>query len=66
MYPNLNAEMARSNITNRDLSKLLGKCEKTIRNKLTGITPIYICEARLIVATFFPKMTIDYIFGEVN
>ena len=64
MYPNLNAEMARHNFSVSDLCKVLGKCEKTIRSKVRGDTPITLCEARKIVMELFPEVTIDYLFAD--
>lgn len=62
MYPNLNAEMARRNITSQKIGEVLRKCEKTARNKLNGDTPFTISEARLISEQLFPGMSIDYLF----
>lgn len=64
MYPNLNAEMARKCVSVKSLCDTLGKCEKTIRNKVSGNTPFTISEAKLIAETFFCGMTIDYLFAK--
>ena len=36
MYPTLRAEMARKNVTNKDLASLLGRTEQTISFKMNG------------------------------
>lgn len=63
MYPNLNAEMARYNVTNVDLQNVLGKGERTIREKLAGRIAITLPEAVLIRDRFFRSLTLDYLFA---
>ena len=45
MYPNLNAEMARADITKTDLAKAIGKSRATLSMKLSGKCAIEIREA---------------------
>lgn len=63
MYPNLKAEMARNGVTVKDIQKVIGKNEKTARNKMNGKTPITISEAFSIALNLFPGLTVDYLFS---
>lgn len=64
MYPNLNAEMARDNITAEKISEALGVSANTVRNKLTGRTLFNTQEATKIKNAFFPDLTLDYLFAQ--
>lgn len=64
MYPNLNAEIARHGIKTKDIVKVLGISEKSVRNKLNGKTQFTIPEALKIRNKLFPKMTVDLLFSE--
>lgn len=63
MYPNLKAEMARNGVTVKDIQRVIGKNEKTSRNKMNGKTPITVSEAFSIALTLFPGLTVDYLFS---
>ena len=63
MYPNLNAEMARHNVTPKDISEVLNVTLETARNKLYGRTKVSTQEAEVIRDAYFPGMTIDYLFS---
>ncbi len=63
MFKNLQAEFARCNIRPCvGVSKALDCTERTARNKLNGITEITVTEAKKIKLTYFPDLTLDYLF----
>lgn len=63
MYPNLKAEMARNDVTIKDIQRVIGRNEKTTRGKVNGKTPITISEAFSIALHLFPGLTVDYLFS---
>jgi transcriptional regulator with XRE-family HTH domain len=62
IYPNLAAEMARKNITQKDIAKVLGVKQQTISGKLTGKTEFSIKDAFRIRDSLFPTLMVDYLF----
>jgi hypothetical protein len=64
MFPNLRAEMARKNITSREVSKKLDIGVKSMSNKLIGKTEFKRKEMFTIKHEYFPEMPIDYLFEE--
>lgn len=62
MYQNLKAEMARRNLTKRDIAQRLNKKERVIRNRFNGRTPFTLPEAFAIRDAFFPGASLDYLF----
>lgn len=62
VYQNLKAEMARQNLTKRDLARGLNTAERNIRNRFNGKTPFSIPEAFAIRDKFFPGISLDYLF----
>lgn len=62
MLYNLKAEMARNGVMNTDIQKLLGCTERTVTNKITGRTCFTVQEAIVIRDTFFPDLSIKYLF----
>ena len=48
LYPNVEAEIVRAQLTKRELAKELGIAERTLYNKLSGKTELSISEARMI------------------
>jgi len=66
MFPNLRAEMARKGLTTNELSTCLGCSPKTIRNKFTGRSEFTRAELFKIKSTFFPDLTIEYLFQKQN
>ncbi len=60
---NLSAEMARYGVSFTDIQQLLGCSNKTVRNKVGGITEITVSEAMMIRDSFFPGMRIEYLFA---
>jgi hypothetical protein len=64
MFKNLLAEMARRDINNLDLSKLLKLTPNTISRKMTGKSEFTRKEMFTIRNSFFPELTIEYLFQE--
>ncbi len=63
MFPNLKAEMARQNITAKGMSEGLGLGREAVSNRLKGRNKISTQLAMQIRDTYFPTMTIDYLFS---
>lgn len=62
MYRNLQAEMARNDISRRKLSELTGIKYSTISDKLNGKTKFDFDEALKIKTVAFPNLTLEYLF----
>ena len=64
MYSNLRSEMARRNISNREMAKVLKLHENTVSNKLLGKSEsgFSIEEAFLIKSAFFKDLDLGYLF----
>lgn len=62
MFPNLNAELARHNLSIRDLSNLTGIKYDSLRNKMSGNTEFKRSELFFIKTKVFPYKSIDYLF----
>lgn len=63
MYPNLNAEMARRNITQADLAEKLDRTRATMSLKLSGKAPITLDEAFAIKEALRTRLTLDVLFA---
>ena len=66
MFPNLRAEMARLCLDGNNLAKALGVSYKTVINKMIGKTEFTRIEMFTIRKTFFPNLSIDYLFEEAK
>lgn len=55
-------EMKKFNVTLYDIQDVLRCSEKTVRNKMNGVTDFTYSEVRKIRDTLFPGMEIDYLF----
>lgn len=68
MLSNLKAEMVRHNISRSKLADLINVTYGTITQKINGHNSFTIDEANLIKKTFFPSLSLDYLFakGEEN
>lgn len=66
MYGTLKAELARKELTVPIIAKTLGVTEKTIRNKLEGITGFTFFETLKIRDEFFPEWNVEDLFGEAD
>lgn len=62
MYSNLNAEMARKNVTINDLAKTIDCSYETMRKKLKGKSPLLFSEATKIRKKYFNNMSTDKLF----
>lgn len=58
--------MARGNVSIDDLQRTMQCSEKTVRNKLSGITTFSCDDAFIICDTFFPDKGIEYLFEKEN
>lgn len=65
MFPNLNAEMARLNITQLDIANFLEKSLPWVQNRFQGRAILDVRYAMLIHKEFFPKLEFDYLFSPV-
>lgn len=65
-YPNLRAEMSRIGIKQADIAELLGIREVTVSKKMNGKSNFGIDEAFLIKKTFFPNLSLDYLFDDTE
>lgn len=63
MYPNLAAEMSRNGITAEKMAKQIGINAATMSAKINKKDRMKLCEAARIRDTFFPDMSIDYLFS---
>jgi len=63
MYPNLNAEMARNNITVLALSEATGIPYSTLAPKIRGEKPVKMSEARVIRDVINTELSLDYLFA---
>lgn len=64
MYPNLEAEIARMGLTNKDCAEICGIAEKTFSNKRTGQTEFVLSEMKALQRNAFHNCTIEYLFEE--
>ena len=61
MYPNLNAEMKRTNRKYEDLANLLSLGTSTISEKMRGISEFKVSELKVIKNSWFPNCSLDYL-----
>lgn len=66
MLSNLRAAMAVKKITTLALAQLIGTTEKTVNNKLNGITDFTLPEALKIRNNLFPEYDLCYLFAAVE
>lgn len=62
MYRNLRAEMARNEISIKELAEFLKVRHATISDKINGKYRFYYDEAKAIKDKYFPEMPIEYLF----
>lgn len=62
MYPNLNAEMARRDISQQKMAEILGMTLATFNNKLSGKVDFKLSEINIICKFF--GCTFEYLFEE--
>lgn len=63
VFPNLKAEMARKEIGNDAIAKVLGINISTVSAKLNIYDRLKFCEAQKIQHELFPECTVDYLFA---
>lgn len=63
---NLAAEMTRYHVRNIDIQNLLSCTDKTVTNKMAGVTEFSVKEAMNIRDRFFPGMRLEYLFADLN
>ena len=63
MFPNLEAEMARSKITQLQMAEMLGVTPTTLSFKLNGKSSLSLKECVLIKQLMVPDKTLDYLFA---
>ena len=63
MFPNLEAEMARSKITQLQMAEMLQVTPTTLSFKLNGKSSLSLKECVLIKQLMFPDKTLDYLFS---
>ena len=61
MYKNLQAVMAKENITQREIAEYLGIHENSMGNKVSGKTPFTIEEVFKMKERFFPQYDIQFL-----
>ena len=66
MFPNLEAEMARSKITQLQMAEMLQVTPTTLSFKLNGKSSLSLKECVLIKQLMFPDKTLDYLFATDN
>lgn len=64
MFPNLKAEMARINMTVKDLSEKIGVKDTWLENRLNGKSVMPIETAFAIWSKCFSRLTLDYLFAQ--
>lgn len=62
MLENLKAAMRAKNISAAALARIIGTTEKTVNNKLNGLTEFTLREILLIKQCLFPEYDICYLF----
>lgn len=65
-FQNLRAEMARNQITIKEMSDYLGISRDTLANKLSMKRQINLDEALCLSRKFFPNLTLNYLFEELD
>lgn len=62
MYPNLEAELVRHDISKQDLADFLDVRIATVYDKLNGNSSIKLEEGLAIKQKFFPELDMEYLF----
>lgn len=62
MLKNLKGEMAKNGITAHDIGSVIEKSERTVRDKIGGISFFDFPEAVAIRDKFFPGLRLEYLF----
>lgn len=62
MYPNLEAEIARKNITKTEIADGIDMPRTTFTQKISGKFEFTVAEAKKIKKRYFPEHSIEYLF----
>ena len=65
MFENLRRELKNKNISMVTFAKILGCAEKSVQNKLNGITEFTFSEVKIILE-MFPQYKMSYILAEAK
>lgn len=65
MFPNLAKELKNKGITYRAVAGLIGCTEKSVQNKMSGVTDFTLAEVLLINENMFPEYELKYLFKRV-
>lgn len=63
---NLRAEMARNRIRYGDVAEIIGKSERSVRDKISGKRDFTVSEAFAIRRKLFRDLTIEYLFSDTG
>ncbi len=66
MYRILRAEMVRADISVKELAMKIGITERSLRNKINGVTDFTVTEARKIRPIVSPDMSLDDLFQKCD
>lgn len=66
LLKNLSAEMARYGVSTNDIGMIIGKSERTARDKIKGQYQFSISESILIRDKLFPGLALEYLFANSN
>ena len=66
MYPNLNAEIARKNLTNAQLAKVLGLTSSTVSQKRNGLFDFTLKEAKALKHFLKVNIPLEELFEEAR
>nr|DAI05215.1 MAG TPA: SOS-response transcriptional repressor [Caudoviricetes sp.] len=64
MLRNLKAEMVRNDVKAADIGQVIGKSERSTKDKISGRFSFSISEAMKIRNKFFPDIPLDELFAE--
>lgn len=64
MLHNLEAEMARKHVKRIDIARLLNLSTRAVYGKISGESSFTTSEAIKIQKSYFPNLTIEYLFAE--
>ena len=62
-FPNLEGEIARRGICKNEIANALGITARSLRNKLSGVSPLTWPQADFIQKNFFSDKDKDYLFS---
>lgn len=65
-YPNFIGEMAKRGIKKKDIAKALGVSYKTFYSRFKGESSFTLAEVETIRHSFFPDLTLEYLFAHTN